>query len=281
MSCDGHDGPARDQLTIAFGTGKVTGTCWRDIICVGDACAAGDLVLTTHESDEPFQHLDFDGVQGLALATMSQGSSFHLMSQLRESLQHPYFGVFLSENDDEQSHISFGDINYDLFHDDLIWMPVSRSSGYWELKATDITIDNVAKDLCKDCRVVFDTGSSELSGPSEVIEKMESLLQVDQNCSNSESLPRLGFILGHHVLNLMPDNYVDEYQSQCYLAFMKLDVPPPNGPVFVLGVPFLQQFYTAYDIESKQLGFALAKHVGEVIDDPSQFLAEYKPGLAW
>lgn len=44
---------------------------------------------------------------------------------------------------------------------------------------------------------------------------------------------------------------------------MALDVPPPKGPLFVFGIPFLQKFYTVYDEANNRVGFAIAQHKGE------------------
>ena len=38
VSCDGKNGPADDQVTITFGTGEVTGTCWQDSIRPAQIC---------------------------------------------------------------------------------------------------------------------------------------------------------------------------------------------------------------------------------------------------
>merc|ERR550532_714219 len=44
INCDGSDAISEDlanHITITFGTGKITGDCFWDKICVGNACTMG------------------------------------------------------------------------------------------------------------------------------------------------------------------------------------------------------------------------------------------------
>lgn len=276
VSCDGLDREPDDQVTVTFGTGEVTGTCWRDYICVdsGDVCTMGDMIVASHETDTPFTFFNFDGVQGLALEAMSQGEEFNLMNGLHQQLRHPLFSVFLSNSDDEDSLVQFGAVSPDLLRTDMFWVPVHRDSGYWEVKIKDIAIANKLTRLCPNCNVAVDTGTSELAGPSEVIDAMTRKLNVNGDCSNRHSLPMLGFVLSNRILNLEAEDYIDDADNVCTVAFMPLDVPPPQGPLFVLGIPFLQKFYTAYDAKNKKVGFGLARHRDSVHKDPKTIIVD-------
>merc|ERR1719426_135989 len=100
---------------------------------------------------------------------------------------------------------------------------------------------------------------------------LRMLLQILVGCSMSprivpttKKLPDLGFVIGRkHVLNLSPHDYVDKSTSYCDINLMALDVPPPKGPLFVFGIPFLQKYFTVYDHGNNRVGFAVAKHAGQ------------------
>lgn len=44
----------------------------------------------------------------------------------------------------------------------------------------------------------------------------------------------------------------------CMPAFMVINVPQPRGPILILGDTFLKKFYTVFDRDAMQIGFALA-----------------------
>jgi saccharopepsin len=266
--CDGTDispGEEGDEVTIKFGTGEITGRCLEDEICVGDVCSRGAFIAATEETAHPFASFAFDGVLGLALPGMAQSPTFSMMERLVKSkaLKTPVFSVFLSDQDAEDSEIVFGAVRENRMSSKLFWVPVSRSTGYWQVQIEDITLDNEKQGICANCQVAVDTGTSELAGPSSVIDELHDKLSVKEDCANFEHLPNLGFVVQGHILNLEPTDYIDKADGVCKVSLMRLDVPPPNGPLFVFGIPFLQKFYTVYDKESQKVGFAVAKHAGQ------------------
>merc|ERR1740123_2110387 len=180
-----------------------------------------------------------------------------------QMLKQPFFSVFLSEQDDA-SEITFGDVVPDHMASKLFWVPVGGTSGYWEVKIEDITLNEKKISVCQDCRVAVDTGTSMLAGPTEIISKLRNILDVKSDCSNYATLPKLGFIIGSHILSLNPPDYVGKQgDSTCTVSFMNLDIPPPRGPIFIFGIPFLQRYYSVYDEPNRRVGFAVARHRGK------------------
>jgi len=268
VNCDGSEVIAplqADQITITFGTGEISGDCYNDRICVGSACTIGDLIVATDESAQPFASFGFDGVLGLARTSMAQGATFSMMERYRStnSLHMPIFSVFLSDSEKEVSEVTFGSFKEEHMASELFWVPVTQASGYWEVQIDDITFDSKPRKLCEACKVAVDTGTSMLAGPTSVINKLRDQLSVNSDCSNYDSLPKLGFIVGGKILDLSPKEYVNKDGGYCSVTLMSLDVPPPKGPLFIFGIPFLQKYYTVYDSQQDRVGFAVAKHAGE------------------
>jgi len=267
-------GGDRDVVTITFGTGEMSGVFVKDRICIGAICTTGNFVAATEESDEPFSLVPFDGIFGLALPQMAEAPGFSLMDCMVHDkvLKSNIFSVFFGADDNEDSEITFGEFKQSRIASSIFYAPVS-TPGYWQVKMEDVTIDNQKQKLCsgKDgCQVAVDTGTSLLAGPTDIINSLIDRLSVADDCANYKRLPSLGFVVEGHVLNLLPEDYVDKSSDGCSVALMSMDIPPPKGPLFIFGDPFLRKYYTIYDRQELRVGFALAKHPG--VDPKKQTL---------
>jgi hypothetical protein len=250
---------------ISFGTGNIAGDFYRDKMCIGDSlCIDSSFIAADRESTEPFQEIPFDGIMGLGFKDLSMGKGFNIIDDLYAGGQLPGGQISFYLTDGGDSEVTFGGYKSEYLNSDILWARVDLES-YWQVSIDDITFDNKPKQLCGGgCNVAVDTGTSMLAGPSDLVDKLTNMLGAKEDCSNFNSLPKLGFQIGEKVLNLKPDDYMDSSGSECSLSFMSLDVPPPKGPLFIFGDPFLRRFVTIFDRagagSGPRVGFAVAKH---------------------
>ncbi|CAE8653287.1 unnamed protein product, partial [Polarella glacialis] len=188
-------GAARDQLSVSFGTGEVTGVFVEDKVCFEDGssgpssetqeaegseakveCVPMRFIAATSMSEDPFKDFVFDGVLGLGLSGLSQSDSFNFLkvmsghAQTAEGGHGQTFGVFLAEHGQEHSAITFGGWEEQRLQEGLRWSPVvDPDLGHWQIRIKSLRVDGVAIPFCHEgCKGVVDTGTSLMSVPSEV-----------------------------------------------------------------------------------------------------------------
>jgi len=289
----------RDQLTISFGTGEVTGVFVEDNVCFGTdskSCMSMKFVAATEMSEDPFKDFTFDGVLGLGLPSLSHNSGFSfleaasVLTTKRGSAHAKTFAVFLASHEDETSKITFG--GWDDRHLDengVAWNPVLEPEfGHWMLEVKSLRVDGKVLAFCdQGCKAVVDSGTSLLGVPSDIFPELYELLNhpasLEGECKSQS--PHLEIELDGLILTLDGEDFghLEEHQSSnatpewgtqrttsqdktrdditCSPMLMTIDLPEPIGPkLFILGEPVLRKYYTVYDAERQRIGLGVAQH---------------------
>lgn len=196
------EGDARDAITIAFGTGEVSGEFVEDKICLpqpddedsilegspkvaSNDCVDMRVVAATEMTQEPFQSFSFDGVMGLGLDGLALAPEFSFFSRMvkQGQLGAPEFAVFLAEHEDDESEITFGGYNPAHLQGDITWTPVAMPElGHWQVEVLGVRIGNVNVPWCNStdkCRAVVDTGTSLLAAPKDFQPEFQELLGTE------------------------------------------------------------------------------------------------------
>lgn len=80
---------------------------------------------------------------------------------------------------------------------------------YWEMKADNILVGGNDVGLCKNgCRVIADTGTSLITGPTDDLYQLFDAIDVEDNCNNVAGLPDITFVLDSIDYTLTAEEYV-------------------------------------------------------------------------
>eukprot|EP00930_Biecheleria_cincta_P094967 TRINITY_DN867_c0_g1_i1.p1 TRINITY_DN867_c0_g1~~TRINITY_DN867_c0_g1_i1.p1 ORF type:complete len:1009 (-),score=191.53 TRINITY_DN867_c0_g1_i1:171-3095(-) len=196
-------GRPRDQVTISFGTGDVSGVFVEDDLCFGQTagpdaqdsnlpvqgsqehCIRMRFIAATEMSEDPFKDFVFDGVLGLGLNALSQTPAFNFLevvsglAKTRGSANHKAFGIFLATHGQETSQITMGGWAEHHMHDEVHWSTVVEPEhGHWLLGIKSLRVDGETIPYCQEgCKAVVDSGTSLLSVPTPFFPEIYGLLK--------------------------------------------------------------------------------------------------------
>ncbi|CDQ73281.1 cathepsin D [Oncorhynchus mykiss] len=263
------------KFSIQYGRGSLSG------FISGDTVSLAGMQVTGQQFGEAikqpgitFAVARFDGVLGMGYPTISVRNITPVFdtAMAAKLLPQNIFSFYISRDPSAAvgGELMLGGTDPLYYTGDLHYVNVTRKA-YWQIEMNNVEVGNQLT-LCKaGCQAIVDTGTSLITGPVEEVRALHKaigalpLLMGEYwiDCKKVPSLPVIAFNLGGKMFNLTGDDYILKESQMglkiCLSGFMAMDIPPPAGPLWILGDVFIGRYYSVFDRDADRMGFAPAK----------------------
>ncbi|XP_012892758.1 PREDICTED: napsin-A-like, partial [Dipodomys ordii] len=165
---------------------------------------------------------------------------------------------FRDPEGEDGGELVLGGSDPDHYVPPLTFIPITKPT-YWQIRMQRVQVGTGLTLCAQGCAAILDTGTSLITGPSEEIHTLHATIggfplftgQYLIHCSRVPVLPAVSFLLGGAWFNLTAQDYVIQISQGgfrlCLSGFQALDVPPPAGPLWILGDVFLGTYLAVFD----------------------------------
>merc|ERR1719454_986685 len=254
------------EFKIQYGSGPVSGIWSEDTFAIGGISAQKQAFAEVEDASGlglAYAIGKFDGILGLGWDRISVDGVLTPVHNLINSgeLSEPVFAFYLG--DSAPGTLIMGGTDSSHYTGDFAYVPL-KSEDYWRIELDDLKVGGTSMTTCK--TAIVDSGTSLLAGPKDDVTKIATKLGAT-SVMNKEWVftscdkggPDITVTLGGKDYTFKFADYTIKSGSTCLFAMMGIDVPAPNGPLWILGDVFMRKYYTVFDWGQKRLGFATAK----------------------
>ncbi|KAM5248032.1 cathepsin D [Ctenodactylus gundi] len=269
------------SFDIHYGSGSLSGYLSQDTVSVPCQSESSGIIKVekqifgeaTKQPGITFIAAKFDGILGMAYPRISVNNVLPVFDNLMQQklVEKNIFSFYLNRDPNAQpgGELMLGGIDSKYYKGSFSYLNVTRRA-YWQIHMDQLEAKN-GLTLCKGgCEAIVDTGTSLIVGPVDEVKELQKaigavpLIQGEYMipCEKVSSLPAVTLTLGGKGYTLTSEDYTLKVsqggKTICLSGFMGMDIPPPSGPLWILGDVFIGRYYTVFDRDNNRVGFAEA-----------------------
>uniref|UniRef100_A0A8C0TR82 Cathepsin D n=2 Tax=Canis lupus familiaris TaxID=9615 RepID=A0A8C0TR82_CANLF len=251
------------SFDIHYGSGSLSGYLSQDTVSVPCKSALSGLAgikverqtfgEATKQPGITFIAAKFDGILGMAYPRISVNNVLPVFDNLMQQklVEKNIFSFYLNRDPNAQpgGELMLGGTDSKYYKGPLSYLNVTRKA-YWQVHMEQVDVGS-SLTLCKGgCEAIVDTGTSLIVGPVDEVRELQ------------KAIGAVPLIQVHDPLGLYTEGqhgWVSQGgKTICLSGFMGMDIPPPGGPLWILGDVFIGCYYTVFDRDQNRVGLAQA-----------------------
>jgi len=154
-------------FSIQYGSGATSGFLSQDTVTVGGADVPKQTFAeVTAEPGLTFVAAQFDGLVGMAFKSISVDKVTPLFENMvaQGLVKEQVFGFYMRAT--RVGELILGGIDASKYTGPITWAPLTHQT-YWAFNLDRMTLGTT--QICENCKVIADTGTSLIAGPSAVV----------------------------------------------------------------------------------------------------------------
>lgn len=258
--------PLDEIFKIRYGSGAVSGVYGQDTVQLGQdlAISGQDFATIDNCGGMGIAYLmgKFDGIMGLGFDSISVGHKPTVFSNAisQSVVEKPMFSFYLGNQHDGE--LTFGGYDKNHFEGDLHWVPLSHAT-YWQVSTSSIKMGSYSNT---NNQAIVDSGTSLMVGPTAEVAKIAEVVGASKMLLSPAYMVDCNTEIPDFVVSIDGKDYtipgndlrLNGAGGKCMFAMQGMDFRA-GGPQWILGDVFMRKYYTVFDMEKKQIGFAPAK----------------------